>query len=108
LTIGLIEHLRDELIAAGAVRNSPDFCQGWLGRSEGYIRTLRYHGIEPSVETLAVCANKLGYYANQLRDSDNDGHRTWVNRFDRLKQLCDQAIARQAERVWREPERMKL
>jgi hypothetical protein len=108
MSIGLIEHLRDELIASGAVRNTPEFCQAWLGRSEGYIRTLRYQGIEPSVETLAVCANKLGYYAERLRGSDGEGHREWVQRLDRLKVLCDQAIARQAERVWREPERMRL
>jgi len=45
----------------------------WLGRSEGYIRTLRHHRIEPSVETLTVCAHKLGYYADQMRGSD-DAH----------------------------------
>lgn len=108
MSITLLEHLRDELIQSGAVQNTPEFCRSWLGRSEGYIRTLRYHQIEPSVETLAVCSNKLGYYAERLRGSDIADHQAWVGRFDRLKCLCDQAIARQAQAVWRAPERMCL
>jgi hypothetical protein len=107
MSIKLLEHIRDELISSGAVANSPEFCRAWLGRSEGYIRTLRHHRIEPSVETLAVCANKLGYYADQLRESDKPTHHAWVERFDRLKTLCDAAIARQAEAVWRAPDRMR-
>lgn len=50
----LLEHLRDRLIAYGAVQNTPEFCRCWLGRSEGYIRTLRYHQSGPSIETLAM------------------------------------------------------
>lgn len=108
MSITLLEHLRDELIQSGAVQNTPEFCRCWLGRSEGYIRTLRYHQIEPSVETLAVCSNKLGYYAERLRRSERADHQAWVDRFDRLRELCDQAIARQAQAVWRAPERMSL
>jgi hypothetical protein len=104
MSITLLEHLRDERIQSGAVQNTPEFCRCWLGRSEGYIRTLRYHQIEPSVETLAVCSNKLGYYADRLRG--NDEHNAWVDRFDRLKGLCDQAIDRQAQAVWRASNRM--
>ena len=107
MSVKLLEHIRDELISSGAAANTPEFCRAWLGRSEGYIRTLRHHRMEPSVETLAVCAHKLGYYADQLRESKNPGHILWVERFDRLKTLCDAAIARQAEAVWRAPERMR-
>ena len=106
MSIKLLEHIRDELISSGAAANTPEFCQAWLGRSEGYIRVLRYNRIEPSVETLTVCAHKLGHYADSLRSSDAQSHQQWVKRFDRLKALCDQAIARQAEAVWREPARM--
>ena len=58
--------MRDELIATGIVQNTPEFCRSWLGRSEGYIRVLRYHNTEPSVETLSICASKLGYYGARL------------------------------------------
>ena len=43
MSIRLLEHMRDELIAHGIVQNTPEFCRSWLGRSEGYIRVLRYH-----------------------------------------------------------------
>ena len=97
MSVKLLEHLRDELIACGVVHNTPEFCRAWLGRSEGYIRTLRNHGTGPSVETLAICSHKLGYYADRLRGSGDDGHVRLAEQFDRLKLLCEGAIAEQAE-----------
>ena len=70
MSIKLLEHIRDELRGSGAIQNTPEFCTSWLGRSEGYIRTLRFHGLEPSVEALSVCSHKLGHYADKLRGSD--------------------------------------
>ena len=35
MSIRLLEHMRDELIATGIVQNTPEFCRSWLGRSEG-------------------------------------------------------------------------
>ena len=98
--------MRDELIGCGAAQNTPEFCRAWLGRSEGYIRTLRNHGTGPSVETLTICSHKLGHYAERLRVSGVPEHRVMAAQFDRLKSLCDGAIARHAEAVWRAPERM--
>lgn len=106
MSVKLLEHLRDELIESGAVRNSPEFCRAWLCRSEGYIRTLRNHGTGPSVETLTICSHKLGHYAERLRATGAEDHGMLALQFDRLKALCDVAIARQAEAVWRAPERM--
>jgi len=100
--------LRDELIQTGIVTNTPEFCRSWLGRSEGYIRVLRYNRIDPRVETLTICSNKLGYYAARLNGSDADEHKAWAAKLIHLKALCDSAIARQAEAVWRAPERMAL
>ena len=70
MSVKLLEHIRDELRGSGAIQNTPEFCTSWLGRSEGYIRTLRFHQIEPSVEALSVCSHKLGHYADKLRSSD--------------------------------------
>ena len=108
MSIRLLEHMRDELIATGIVQNTPEFCRSWLGRSEGYIRVLRYHNTEPSVETLSICASKLGYYAARLDQSDAKGHKAWAVKLIYLKDLCDGVIARQAEAVWRAPERMSV
>jgi hypothetical protein len=90
------------------VQNTPEFCRSWLGRSEGYIRVLRYNRIDASVETLTICSNKLGYYAARLNGSDAEEHKAWAAKLINLKALCDSAIARQAEAVWRAPERMAL
>ena len=84
MSIKLLEHIRDELRHSGAVQNIPEFCTSWLGRSEGYIRTLRFHQVEPSVKVLSVCSHKLGHYADRLRDSNTDAHKTWVESFDGL------------------------
>jgi hypothetical protein len=102
----LLEHLRDRLIEYGAVKNTPEFCRAWLGRSEGYIRVLRYHNTDASIEALVICANKLGYYADQLRGSGRDDHRVWCDRFDELQALCELEIERQSQAKWRTPERM--
>ena len=102
----LLEHLRDRLIEYGVAENTPEFCRSWLGRSEGYIRTLRHRNIGPSVEALAICANKLGYYVNRLGSSDSDEHRVWRERLQELQTLCELEIDRQMQAKWRRPERM--
>ncbi|WP_370726561.1 DUF6626 family protein, partial [Nereida ignava] len=61
-----------------------------------------------SVETLSVCASKLGYYAARLAASDQPQHQAWSERLANLKALCDRAIAEQSEAVWRAPERMAV
>jgi hypothetical protein len=108
MSIRLLEHLRDELIQTGIVQNTPEFCRSWLGRSEGYIRVLRYHQIAPSVETLTICSSKLGHYGARLADSEQQEHQVWAKRLSDLKALWDGAIAEQAEAVWRAPERMAV
>lgn len=106
MSVKLLEHMRDELIDCGAAQNTPEFCRSWLGRSEGYIRTLRNHGTGPSVETLTICSHKLGHYSDRMRKSGVAEHAAMAAQFDRLKTLCDKAIATHAEAVWRDPARM--
>ena len=36
-----------------------EFCERWLGKSECYMRTLRFSQIEPSADALATVSNKL-------------------------------------------------
>ena len=67
MSIRLLEHMRDELIRTGIVQNTPEFCRSWLGRSEGYIRVLRYHTIEPSVETLSNLFQQAGVLCGALK-----------------------------------------
>ena len=108
MSIRLLEHMRDELIATGIVQNTPEFCRSWLGRSEGYIRVLRYHNTQPSVGTLSICSSKLGHYAARLTASDQQELQIWGKRLSDLKMLCDGVIAKQSEAVWRESARMAV
>jgi len=106
VSIKLLEHIHEELKSAGFVSSIPEFCNAWLGRSEGYIRTLRYHDLDPSVAVLSVCSHKLGHYAQRLKDSPKAEHNDTARSFEQLKQLCDQEIAKQLQAIWRQPERM--
>ena len=56
----IIENICNLVIAEGLAENEQDFCERWLCRGEGYMRTLRFRGLQPSADALAVCANKLG------------------------------------------------
>jgi len=106
MSIKLLEHIHAELKSAGFVSSIPEFCNAWLGRSEGYIRTLRYHDLDPSVAVLSVCSHKLGHYAQRLKESPKAEHEATARLFEQLKQLCDQAIAKQSQTIWQQPERM--
>jgi hypothetical protein len=52
----------------GAVDSESEFSRDWLGRSECYMRTLRFKKATPSIGTLAICASKLHHYGNRLKD----------------------------------------
>ena len=66
MSIRLLEHIRDELRGSGAVQNTPEFCTSWLGRSEGYIRTLRFHGLE-SLYLNKSWMKRLGNFCRTFR-----------------------------------------
>ena len=44
------------------VSSESEFSRDWLGRSECYLRTLRFKGVTPSAGSVAVCASRLQYY----------------------------------------------
>lgn len=96
----ILEQVRDELRACGAVSTEQDFCEGWLLKSECYLRTLRYNGSEPSADALAVCASKLGYYADRLSKSDAAHHLHWAAMFRRLSIACTSELDSFALRRW--------
>jgi hypothetical protein len=73
MSIKLLEHIRDELRGSGAIQNTPEFCTGWLGRSESYIRTLRFRNRKISLcdrpshcTANAACTTVLGGAAAPL------------------------------------------
>lgn len=48
------------------VSGESEFCEHWLGCSEGYMRKLRQKNAEPSLGTIAICASRLQNAADQL------------------------------------------
>ena len=81
-----------------AVDSESEFSRDWLGRSECYLRTLRFKQVEPSVATIAICASKLQHYGHQLVKQTN--HRELGRRFLMLSQQCHDQINRQSKAIW--------
>lgn len=69
-----------------AVSSESAFSKDWLGRSECYLRTLRFHGGKPSLATIAVCASRLQHYGQQLAKLVN--YRDAGQRLLALSQKC--------------------
>jgi hypothetical protein len=57
-----------ELKQAELVRSEQEFCRNWLGRSECYMRTMRFKRAQPSLGTLAICADRLRQGSDNMRD----------------------------------------
>ena len=106
MSVRVLEHIRDTMIREGIVRNTSEFCVGWLGKSECYIRTLRHSRLNASVDALITCASKLNHYATRLEQSKNAQHISWAKQMREHKMLCEDAIERQARSKWMKPERM--
>jgi hypothetical protein len=82
----------------GAVRSESEFSRDWLGRSECYLRSLRFNGLEPSVSSIAVCASKLQYYGARMCATDE--HKALGKRFLALAEKCHKHINSTAEQTW--------
>ena len=60
-----------ELKQAELVRSEQEFCRNWLGRSECYLRSIRFKRAQPSLGTLAICADRLRQGSETMRDKGN-------------------------------------
>jgi hypothetical protein len=98
----------DELKACNVIASNREFCVSWLAKDASYLRVLRHHKSEPSADALANCASKLGYYAYHFGKSENPAHADLVQRFGKLRGLCQEAMDQQAKTKWMTPERMAL
>lgn len=96
----ILERVRDTLMAAGLVQTRAEFCEQWLGKSECYLRTLRFNGLEPSAEALATLGSKLGYYANELARRGDSTSRHWAGVLNELRQGTQAALEIQVRKRW--------
>ena len=86
------------LRSIGAVANEAEFSRDWLGRSESYVRGLRFKGLGASTGSLAICASKLQHYGLQMCESAV--HRQLGKQFQELSAACHKHINNKAEAVW--------
>ena len=82
----------------GAVANEAEFSKDWLGRSECYMRMLRFKGIGASTGSVAICASKLQHYGKRMFESSV--HSELGKQFLELSRECYNTINEEAEAVW--------
>ena len=83
-----------------AVDTESEFSTDWLCRSESYLRSLRFKGVQPSMGTLAICASKLSHYGNKLRGKQ--AHSNISDRLLHLSEACNRQINAASEAQWME------
>ena len=93
-----IKEVFELLISIRAVDSENEFSKDWLGRSECYLRTLRFKQKEPSVGTLAICASKLQHYGKRMILREE--HKHIGDQFLTLSEKCHQHINAQSEAKW--------
>ena len=82
----------------GAVANEAEFSRDWLGRSESYVRGLRFKGVNASTGSLAICASKLQHYG--LRMFESSAHSELGKQFLELSRECHNIINEEVEALW--------
>lgn len=90
------ETLRD----VGVVQSESEFSRDWLGRSECYLRTVRFKQTQPSISSIAVCASRLEHYGRRMQQTAR--HRALGARFVALAAECHRQINRTCEAEWLE------
>ena len=90
----IINEIFDLLRTSGTVTSEREFSELWLGRSECYLRTLRFKGAKPSTGAIAICASKLQHYGHQLVKQTK--HRELGARMLALSERCHAEINAQS------------
>ena len=82
----------------GAVANEAEFSRDWLGRSESYMRWMRFKGVGASTGSVAICASKLQHYGKRMCESS--AHSELGKQFLQLSAECHNTINKEAEAQW--------
>ena len=79
----------------GAVANGAGFSRDWLGKSECYMRMLRFKGVGASTGSVVICASKLQHYGKRMFESS--AHSELGKQFIELSRECHNMINEEAE-----------
>ena len=94
----ILNEVFELLHTMNVVGNESEFSTDWLGRSECYLRTLRFKGTNPSVGCVAICASKLQHYGVRMQRADE--HKRLGATFVRLSNDCHAYINEQSKNAW--------
>ena len=100
MTTRLLETVCETLKTANLTRSEQHFCEQWLAKSACYMRTLRFNNLEPSAEALATLGSKLGYYANELAQRDDDTCAYWSDQLTKLRTQTQAALELRVRARW--------
>lgn len=98
MTKTVLSDVYELLNSIGAVRSESEFSTDWLGRSECYLRTLRFKGSDASVGAVAICASKLQHYGKQMLKTEQ--HTELGKQFLLLSEQCHKQINAQSTAEW--------
>ncbi len=94
----VLDDVYQMLHGIGAVRSESEFSKDWLGRSDCYLRTLRFKRMPPSVGSIAICASKLQHYGQRMLATTE--HKQLGERFVGLSNACHRQIYSQSKQLW--------
>lgn len=95
---GILDEVRGLLRDANIIKTDREFCETWLGKSECYMRSLRFAGRAPSADALANCASRLAWAAGELRSLDAIEYMYWIEQMDTMRLQCYRAMEQYAVR----------
>jgi len=98
VTKTVLSDVYELLNSIGAVSSESEFSTEWLGRSECYMRTLRFKDTDASVSTIAVCASKLQHYGTRMLNTEQ--HSELGKQFLQLSEQCHQQINVKSTAEW--------
>jgi len=96
MAINFLDEVYTQLEQLDLVSSRKEFCEQWLGRAEGYVRTLRFYRYQPSVDVLSVLANRMDHYARHFAKSDV----VVQERLETLKADCWRDIEQRSRLAW--------
>jgi len=94
----VLSDVYDLLKEMRVVDSESEFSKDWLGRSECYMRTLRFKGAAPSMGSIAICASKLQHYGRLMQQHNQ--HRHIGEKFVALSELCNEEVMSKGAEQW--------
>ncbi len=94
----IVNQVFELMMRLGAVTSESQFSKEWLGRSECYLRTVRFKGTKPSIGSVAICASKLQHYGKLMMSLPE--HAALGQQFLELSRQCHETINQESRATW--------